>query len=125
MGSSPMPPPRLSEREPIMHVKLFREHEVLVKDPIRPNRRVIEKRLIPAGGHEIVDGDNVYVAGEDDWIEVPADLGERLLKVRAGGGDRYFTPYQVDEEIAVGRITLPDPEPEEPKGPTRVAKPAA
>jgi hypothetical protein len=105
-----------------MHIKQFREHQVKVADPIRPGKRVIETRFHPTGAHEIVDGSTVYTADEKGWLEVPDALGQRLRGFRGGRGEKYFTPEEVNEEVAIGAIAEDDEDvPAEPAG--SVSKP--
>ena len=88
-----------------MFIKMFREHEVRVQDPLRPGRRTFETRLRPSGAesHGGVDGVE-YFADADGWIEVPAEVGTEAVKYRFPDGARFYTPEQVDEEAAAGRI---------------------
>lgn len=83
-----------------MFIKMFKEQQVRIQDPLRPSKRIFEMRLNPAGatsyaGHE---------ADAEGWIEVPDEVGEAAVGFRGPNGERFFTPGQVDEEVVGGRI---------------------
>ena len=107
-----------------MFIKMFREQQVRVADPLRPNRRIFETRFSPTGAHDHAG----YTADNEGWIEVPEEVGIEAIKYRGSKGERFFTPDQVDEEVVAGKIKDDDVEAvvKPSRGPTRVApSPAA
>jgi hypothetical protein len=87
-----------------MFIKQFRSHQVRVPDPLRPGKRVFEDRLIPSGAAAVSLEGRVYEADDDGWIEVPHELGAHLLSMRHPGGERFFTPHEVDEQVRLGAV---------------------
>lgn len=107
-----------------MLIKQFKERQVRVMDPLRPGRRVFETRFSPTGAHSHAGFD----AADDGWIEVPQEVGLEAIKFRSPDGARFFTPDQVEEEVAVGRLNQEDIDNPEPvraaQGPKRTPAPA-
>lgn len=112
-----------------MFIKQFRARYTRVPDPLRPGKRVLEERLFAAGTTSLVDGGSTYQADDDGWIEVPDDLGARLVAFRFPGGERWHTPWEVDEQVRMGAMAdgegdLPAVRPSKLRGAGRRQKPA-
>jgi len=109
-----------------MYIKMFREKEIRVQDPLRPGKYVFETRFIPTGASSTSHGGANYEADADGWIEVPAEAGELLTNFRGPKGERFFTPEEVNEEVGLGRVSadLAEEITTAPRGPARVKAPA-
>jgi len=107
-----------------MFIKQFRHRQVRVPDPLRPSKRVFEDRLIPAGGGSIEHEGVKYEADEDGWVDVPQDLGVHLRSFRAPGGERWYAPEEVDEQVRLGIVDA-DPADALPKPRTKATAKAA
>lgn len=91
-----------------MYIKMFKEQQVRVQDPLRPGRRIFETRLNPSGGSGLSHEGGKYEADEDGWIEVPEEVGQALTKFRGQKGEKFYTPDEVNEEVVAGRIKEDD-----------------
>ena len=87
-----------------MFIKQYREQMVRVADPLRPGKRIFEVRLVPAGGSGIKHKGTFFEADDDGWTDVPDEVGNFLRKFRGPKGEKFYTPDEVGEEVAVGRI---------------------
>ncbi len=85
-----------------MYIKQFRSVQVRVPDPMRPGKRTFEERLIPTHAGSLSDNGKTITADVDGWFEVDHELSQRLLKIRHPGGERFYTPDQVDEQVRLG-----------------------
>lgn len=85
-----------------MYIKQFRSQWVRVPDPMRPGRRALEERLISTGATAISHAGQEYRADPDGWFEVPHEVGIALLNFRHPGGERFYTPAEVDEQVRLG-----------------------
>lgn len=112
-----------------MYIKAFREQQVRVQDPLRPGRRVFETRLIPSGASTLSHPDGKggmdhYEADEDGWLDAPHELAAFVRNFRGPSGERWYTPDEVGEEVASGRIQA-DPADELPASGAKTTKKAA
>ncbi len=88
-----------------MYLKQFRVVQVRVSDPLRPGKRTFEERQMPCGTTSVTwQGKNVE-AEDDGWIDLPDACGEHLRSVRYPKGERWLTPAEVGELVAVGAAT--------------------
>ena len=93
-----------------MYLKQFRTVSVRVPDPLRPGRRTFEDRLIPTGCHSVSHEGVTYSADEDDWFEFPPEVGTELLKYRHPGGEKFYSPADVDEQVRLGALDEDGPD---------------
>lgn len=105
-----------------MFIKQFRSTQVRVPDPLHPGRRTFEERIYPTGCSGISDNGVEYTADEDGWIDVPHDVGQRLVSFRHPGGERFYQPHEVDEQVRLG--ALDENEGHRPDAPKRRGRPA-
>lgn len=87
-----------------MHIKQFRTVYVRVPDPLRPGKRAQEERLYPTGAVSLSHGGVAFDADEDGWFDVPAEVAEDMLKFRHPGGEKFYTPADVDEQVRLGAL---------------------
>lgn len=88
-----------------MYLKLIHTVLVRVPDPLRPGKRVFEERPMPAGTTSVTWQGKSFEAEEDGWIDLPDACFEHLRSVRYPNGDRWMTPSELGELVAVGAAT--------------------
>lgn len=103
-----------------MQLKQFKERQVRVRDPIRPGRFGVETRFYAGGAHAIAHSSGTYEADDEGWIEVPPEVAAEIRKSRGPGGERWYAPEEVLEEVGLGRIEESRPSVPTARGPVRV-----
>lgn len=98
-----------------MFVKQFRSTWVRVPDPLHPGKRALEERLTPTGATSISHPSGQFQADDDGWFEVPADVASELLGRRHPGGERFYTPAEVNEEVRLGSAPAEKRKPGRPR----------
>lgn len=87
-----------------MFIKQFRAVQVRVPDPLRPGKRAIEERLITTGCNGVSHGGVFFEADSDGWIDIEREAALHLMSFRGTGGEKFYTPEQVDEQVRLGAV---------------------
>jgi hypothetical protein len=107
-------------------IKKFRTVQVRVPDPLHPGKRVFEDRMFDAGCTGLTFEGAVYEADEDGWFDVPPEVAEHYLRHRHPGGEKFYSPEEVDEQVRLGSMAEERALPaEKPARRGRAAKPSA
>lgn len=88
-----------------MYLKHFRTVLVRVPDPLRPGKRAFEERQMACGTTSVTFQGQSIEAEEDGWIDLPVECAEHLKSVHYPNGERWLTPAEVGELVAVGAAT--------------------
>lgn len=96
-----------------MLIKHFRDVQVRMRDPLRPNQWVLSRRLESDGTSALSHEGEGYSANKQGWFDVPEHVGRFFLS-RPG----WRTPAQVDEAVMAGELEAND-------SPASAPKPAA
>lgn len=86
-----------------MYIKHFREVTYRVPDPMRPGHNAFDRRMDASGTYSLTHDGKTYNADSDGWIEVPDEVGRRMINFPG-----WCSPEMVDEEIVAGRIRRND-----------------
>ncbi len=88
-----------------MFLKQFRSVLVRVSDPLHPGKKAFEERQMPCGTTSVTWQGKEFLAEDDGWIDLPDECGEHLRSVRYPKGERWLSPSEVGELVAVGAAT--------------------
>ena len=94
------------------YIKQFRTVQQRVPDPFRPGKKTFEDRMLPTGAHSLSHKGKTITADDDGWFEVSHATAAALMGFRHPGGERFYSPDQVQEQVSLGALDDGDASPE-------------